>query len=129
MSERYEVEFVLGMAKIIDTETGNEWCNISNYAFVDLCYHLNVQNRKIAELEEKLNKNKKPYERFTPCICGCNKRESWTGENNDDNKTYWFYKCSKCGLKGPNAPSRPASKTAWNNMIKNLTEEKKWKQK
>lgn len=64
------------------------------------------------DLKEKLTKNKKPYERFLPCTCGCNRRDLW---NRHD--SYW-YKCTKCGLVGNTSRTMTGAKRAWNSAIK-----------
>lgn len=59
-----------------------------------------------------LNPNKKPYERFLPCTCGCNRRDLW-----NRNDRYW-YKCRNCGLVSDESRTTAGAKRNWNSMIK-----------
>lgn len=70
------------------------------------------KDNRIKELEEKLTKNKKPYERFLPCTCGCNRRDLW---NRFDR--YW-YKCRNCGLVSESSHTMAGAKRNWNSIIK-----------
>lgn len=64
------------------------------------------------DFKDKLAKNKKPYERFLPCTCGCNRRDLWNVLD-----VHW-YKCKKCGLTSGKRRTTAGAKKAWNSMIK-----------
>lgn len=71
--------------------------------------NLKKENEK---LKKQLTKNKKPYERFLPCTCGCNRRDLWNVLD-----VHW-YKCKKCGLTSSKRRTTAGAKKAWNSMIK-----------
>lgn len=76
---------------------------------------LGIEHKKaIAKIEKK----KKPYVKFVPCTCGCNKRHLWSCWGSDYNTSSYYYKCVKCGAKGGYAPSRDAAKLTWNEAMK-----------
>lgn len=62
-----------------------------------------------------LEKQTKPYERFEPCLCGCNRRERWVGVS--DGKGFVRYVCMKCGLSvdGKNGAD---AKRKWNEYMR-----------
>ena len=55
----------------------------------------------------------KSYERFLPCICGCNQREFWTCYGGEDPI---LFVCKKCGKKAT-GKNKADAKRNWNKMI------------
>lgn len=75
------------------------------------------------QLEEQLAKKKKPYVKFIPCTCGCNRRRLWCGSPCNSTESYWYYECVKCGFKSDKAPSAAKAKLAWNEVMKDCQEQ------
>ena len=55
--------------------------------------------------------------RFTPCVCGCNRRTEWTGPEG------WFYECRMCELVSPPGKTKQEARRKWNAYIGQLKEE------
>lgn len=64
---------------------------------------------------------RKQTEKFLPCICGCNRRESWYSNNED-----WEVKlvCYRCGLSVTGKNEKDA-KRKWNEYVRAEKEEVK----
>lgn len=62
-----------------------------------------------------LEKQTKPYERFEPCLCGCNRRDKWVGFGGGEE--FVRYVCMKCGLSvdGKNGAD---AKRKWNEYMR-----------
>ncbi len=56
-----------------------------------------------------------PKEKMIPCVCGCNRRERWTGNTEERNI---ILKCIRCGKEAYGKTDREARHN-WNEMIKN----------
>lgn len=56
-------------------------------------------------------------EPLLPCVCGCNRRETWYGSGD---KAYTL-KCKVCGIEAAGARMRDARHN-WNKMIRGLTD-------
>lgn len=58
----------------------------------------------------KINKK----EKLLPCVCGCNRREHWSGWSGEEE----FIKlvCSKCGIFAKGKTEKEATRN-WNKMI------------
>ena len=57
----------------------------------------------------------KPYERFEPCLCGCNSREHWSGVRNG--KSYVRLECKRCGASAEGKNEADAKRN-WNAYIR-----------
>ncbi len=54
--------------------------------------------------------------KFSPCVCGYNKRELWW--NSNDNM--WFYKCKRCEFSGYKGKTQNEAKRNWNKAIEEV---------
>lgn len=72
-------------------------------------------NMAIDALDKAEKATVKPYERFEPCLCGCNSREHWSGVRNG--KSYVRLECKRCGasVEGKNEAD---AKRNWNAYIR-----------
>ena len=60
----------------------------------------------------------KPYEKFEPCICGCNRRASWSCWNSNGYKGHYVkLECKRCGLTVTGQNDAEA-KHNWNEHMK-----------
>ena len=90
------------------------------YSIQNEIHALSIEHKKaIKKIEEK----KKPYVKFIPCTCGCNRRHLWCGSPCGSLEPYWYYECVKCGFKSDKAPSAEAAKLAWNEVMKDCHEQ------
>lgn len=59
----------------------------------------------------------KRYERFIPCVCGCNRRTTWFITNNSGYSV--SLECKKCGLEVA-GKSEADAKRNWNKLIREI---------
>ena len=58
----------------------------------------------------------KKYERYLPCVCGCNRREHWSHVS-PGSAPITILKCKKCGLVAEGKTDSSA-KHNWNELVK-----------
>ena len=62
----------------------------------------------------------KRYERFIPCVCGCNRRTTWFITNNSELSV--SLECKRCGLEVA-GKSEADAKRNWNKLIREKEDE------
>ena len=58
----------------------------------------------------------KKYERYLPCVCGCNRREHWSHVS-PGSAPITVLKCKKCGLV-TEGKTETEAKHNWNELVK-----------
>lgn len=79
---------------------------------------LDISLPELRALAEKLGYKLVPikrYERFIPCVCGCNRRTTWFITNNSELRV--SLECKRCGLEVAGKNEADA-KHNWNRLIR-----------
>lgn len=79
---------------------------------------LDISLPELRVLAEKLGYKLVPikrYERFLPCVCGCNRRIHWSVVNNNEYGV--ILECKRCGLE-VTGKNEADAKHNWNKLIR-----------